>query len=155
MLKVSELESKDLTSLVYAAKVVAETGVLWDMEEKINTNGELDYTKLYNIFVDVKDELAEGICGSGIIVDNINAVADYAVKTFLPDVTLDFSCIDWNTNGEEELKKLFNVVSVALKHGNKLINDFYSLTETELDEIENNTRKSIVEEELIEIGYRS
>ena len=135
MIEVSDLESDDLTSLVYAAKVVAETGVLWNMEETIKTNGELDYAKLYNVFTEVKDELAEGICGSSLVVDNINAVADYAIKTFVPNLTFDFSCINWETEGEAELKKLFNVVSAALKHGNKITSDFYSLTETELDEI--------------------
>ena len=135
MIEVSDLESDDLTSLVYAAKVVAETGVLWNMEETIKTNGELDYAKLYNVFTEVKDELAEGICGSRLVVDNINAVADYAIKTFVPNLTFDFSCINWETEGEAELKKLFNVVSAALKHGNKITSDFYSLTETELDEI--------------------
>ena len=135
MIEVSDLESADLTSLVYAAKVVAETGVLWNMEETIKTNGELDYAKLYNVFTEVKDELAEGICGSSLVVDNINAVADYAIKTFVPNLTFDFSCINWETEGETELKKLFNVVSAALKHGNKITSDFYSLTETELDEI--------------------
>ena len=135
MIEVSDLESDDLTSLVYAAKVVAETGVLWNMEETIKTNGELDYAKLYNVFTEVKDELAEGICGSSLVVDNINAVADYAIKTFVPNLTFDFSCINWETEGEAELKKLFNVVNAALKHGNKITSDFYSLTETELDEI--------------------
>ena len=150
MIKTREIDSEDLTSLVYAAKVVAETGVLWNMDETIKTNGELDYTKLYSVFAEVKDELAEGICGSSLIVDNINTVAEYAVSTFLPNVTLDFSCVNWETEGEEELKKFFNIAAEVLKYGNKITKDFYSLTESELDEICDVLAKNISSSKLLQ-----
>ena len=135
LIKKPEIKSEDLTSLVYAAKVVASTGVLWDMENSIKTDGELDYTKLYNIFNEVKDEVADNLVKSSLIVDNINAVAGYAIGSFMPELTLNLDCVNWKQNGADELKKLFNVVNVVLKYGNKITKDFYSLTDDELDDI--------------------
>lgn len=149
LIKMSKLNSEDLSSLVYAGKVVASTGVIWDIDGKLKTDGNIDYTKVYNIFNSIKDELSENLAKSSIIVENINTVASYALSVFAPDMKLDFASVDWKNNGKEELNKLFNVLNVCLKHGNKITSDFYSLTDEEIDEIANVLKENIATSDLL------
>lgn len=149
LIKMSKLTSEDLTSLVYAGKIVASTGVIWDLDGKLKTDGNIDYSKVYDIFNSIKDELSENLTKSSIIVDNINTVASYALSTFAPDMKLDFNCVDWKNNGKEELDNLFNVLNVCLKHGNKITSDFYSLTDEEIDEIANVLKDNIGDSNLL------
>lgn len=149
LIKMSKLNSEDLSSLVYAGKVVASTGVIWDIDGKLKTDGNIDYTKVYTIFNSIKDELSENLAKSSIIVENINTVASYALSVFAPDMKLDFASVDWKNNGKEELNKLFNVLNVCLKHGNKITSDFYSLTDEEIDEIANVLKENIATSDLL------
>lgn len=144
-----KFDSEDLASLVYAGKVVASTGVIWDIDGKLKTDGNIDYTKVYTIFNSIKDELSENLAKSSIIVENINTVASYALSVFAPDMKLDFASVDWKNNGKEELNKLFNVLNVCLKHGNKITSDFYSLTDEEIDEIANVLKENIATSDLL------
>lgn len=144
-----KFDSEDLASLVYAGKVVASTGVIWDIDGKLKTDGNIDYTKVYTIFNSIKDELSENLAKSSIIVENINTVASYALSVFAPDMKLDFASADWKNNGKEELNKLFNVLNVCLKHGNKITSDFYSLTDEEIDEIANVLKENIATSDLL------
>ncbi|MDY4144645.1 MAG: hypothetical protein SOY54_00275 [Bacilli bacterium] len=144
-----KFDSEDLASLVYAGKVVASTGVIWDIDGKLKTDGNIDYTKVYTIFNSIKDELSENLAKSSIIVENINTVASYALSVFAPDMKLDFASVDWKNNGKEELNKLFNVLNVCLKHGNKITSDFYGLTDEEIDEIANVLKENIATSDLL------
>ncbi len=144
-----KFDSEDLASLVYAGKVVASTGVIWDIDGKLKTDGNIDYTKVYTIFNSIKDELSENLAKSSIIVENINTVASYALSVFAPDMKLDFASVDWKNNSKEELNKLFNVLNVCLKHGNKITSDFYSLTDEEIDEIANVLKENIATSDLL------
>lgn len=134
MITMSNITSEDLTSLVYAGKVLAQTGIVWN-QDMIKTDDDIDYTKVYDLFEKVKDDLSNNITKSSIVVDNVNTFANYAISMVMPDTKLDFNCINWKENGNEELTKLFNVVSVFLKYGNKITKDFYSLEDSEIDEI--------------------
>lgn len=76
-------------------------------------------------------------------------VASYALSVFAPDMKLDFASVDWKNNSKEELNKLFNVLNVCLKHGNKITSDFYSLTDEEIDEIANVLKENIATSDLL------
>lgn len=147
VVKKSKIGASDLTALVYSAKLIADTNVFWE-DSLYDEEGSLNYTKAHELFTDIKDELAESILTSPVLTSNLGAVCNFAINTFLPDANFDFECIDWNENGKEELKILFNTVNVLLKYGNKLINDFSTLTTEEINEISdvltNNISKSIL-----------
>lgn len=148
LMKMSKLDSEDLSSLVYAAKLVCETGIVWDFDS-LYEGEQINSEKLYEVFTQVKDGLAENLVKSNLICDNIALVANYAVNLFVPDLKVDFDCIDWANDGEKELKNLFNAISPVVKYLSKITTDFNSLTDEELDEITTALKENIKDSKLI------
>lgn len=150
LIKMSELTSEDLASLVYAAKAVAQTGLLWNTEDKIKDDGQINYAKVKVYFDAIKEDLAENLVKSNIVVENIDTVVNYALSLFLPELQLNLSVVNWETEGKEELSKLFDAVSILLKYGNKLFNNYLPMSDSEIDDMISSLKESIADSKILQ-----
>ena len=153
-----EFASKDITNIIYACKIVAQTNILWDeniISEDIDGNRTINYELLGAKFSTIKKDLAKYIADSSFVVENIDSVANYALSILFPTLKLDLSTIDWENNGESELLKLFNVVDELLKYGNKLTGGLENLSAEDIAEISDILKNNMAVSEILKVNMNN
>lgn len=153
-----EFASKDITNIIYACKIVAQTNILWDeniISEDIDGNRTINYELLGAKFSTIKKDLAKHIADSSFVVENIDSVANYALSILFPTLKLDLSTIDWENNGESELLKLFNVVDELLKYGNKLTGGLENLSAEDIAEISDILKNNMAVSEILKVNMNN
>lgn len=125
-LTVVPIDGGDVASLVMAAKLLIDHGLIGKSEET-------DYSKLL-ADDELVGQLVDSIMKSNMLDKNITTVINAIIVLAAGDKVIEIHEEDWSENKADDIKALFKVVGKVFKYKDKF-SDIKSMTQEELDDL--------------------
>ena len=120
------IDGGDVASLVMAAKILIDHGLIGNKEDA-------DYSKLL-ADDELVGQLVDSIMKSNMLDKNITTVINAIIVLATGDKIIEIHEEDWSANKADDIKALFKVVGKVFKYQDKF-GDIKSLSQEELDDL--------------------